>query len=92
MVGRLDGVLDGRPLSLVAKDGAVTLNSNNLTSLLKLRRIWRTMAQPLLTIVEREDIRLLVRVRWLGNIEVFPRPKFLVRLFLSCPWELAKAN
>jgi hypothetical protein len=83
MVGRLDGFLDGRPLSLVAADGAVTLNSDNLTSLVKLRRIWRTMAQPLLTIVEREDMRLLVRVRWLGNLEVFPRPKYLVRLFLS---------
>jgi hypothetical protein len=83
MVGRLDGFLDGRPLSLVAEDGAVTLNSDNLTSLLKLRRIWRTRVQPLLTIVEREDIRLLVRVRWLGNIEVFPRPNYLVCLFLS---------
>jgi hypothetical protein len=82
MAGRLDGFLDGRPLSLIAQEGTVTLNSNNLSSLLKLRRSWRTMVQPLIAILDREHIRLLVQVRWLGKVEVFPRPKYLVRLFL----------
>ncbi|QDU92385.1 hypothetical protein Pla8534_01310 [Lignipirellula cremea] len=82
MAGRLDGFLDGRPLSLVAEEGTVTLNSDNLSSLLKLRRSWRTMVHPLFAILEREDIRLLVQVRWLGKVEVFPRPKYLFRLFL----------
>ena len=82
MAGRLDGFLNGRPFSLVAEDGTITLNSDNLSSLLKLRCIWRTVVEQLSAILEQEDIRLLVRVRWLGKIEVFPRPKYLVRMFL----------
>jgi hypothetical protein len=81
MAGRLDGFLNGRPVSLIAQDGNVTLNSD-LSSLLGLRRRWRFMVQPLLAILRREDIRLSVRVRWLGEVEVFPRPQYLVRLFL----------
>lgn len=82
MAGRLDGLLDGRPLSLVAEDGRITLNSDSLSSVLKLRRIWRTVVDGPFAILEREDIRLLVCVKWLGKIEVFPKPKYLVRLFL----------
>lgn len=82
MAGRLDGFLDGRPLSFVAEHGTVTLSSDNLSSLLKVRRSWRTMVQPLFAILERADIRLFVRLKWLGRIEVFPRTKYLVRLFL----------
>jgi hypothetical protein len=82
MAGRLDGFLDGRPLSLIAQEGTVTLNSDNLSSLLKLRRTWSTMFQPLIAILDWQDFRLLVQVRWLGKVEVFPKPKYLVRLFL----------
>jgi hypothetical protein len=82
VAGRLDGILDSRPLSLVAEDGNLTLNSASFSSLLKLRRSWRAIGQPLCAILEREEIRLLVRVRWLGKFEVFPRPNYLVRLFL----------
>ena len=60
----------------------MTLNSDNLSSLLKLRRSWKNMAYPFFSILELEDIRLFVRVRWLGKVEVFPRPMYLVRLFL----------
>ena len=81
MAGRLDGFLNGRPVSLVAQDGNVTLNSD-LRSLLRLRRNWSSLVQPLLAILRREDIRLSVRVRWLVEVEVFPRPPHLVRLFL----------
>lgn len=80
MAGRLDGFLNGRPISLIAQDGNVTLNSD-MRSLLGLRRRWSSM-QPLFAILGREDIRLSVRVRWLGEVEVFPRPQYLVRLFL----------
>ena len=82
MAGRLNGFLDGRPLSLVAEEGTVTLRSDNLSSLLKLRRSWKFMVQPFFAFLVREDIRLLVQVRWFGRVEVFPRPKYLVRLFL----------
>jgi hypothetical protein len=81
MAGRLDGFLNGRPVSLIAQDGNVTLNSD-LRSLLGLRRHWCSMVQPLFAILGRADIRLSVRVRWLGEVEVFPRPQYLVRLFL----------
>ena len=40
------------------------------------------MVQPFFAFLVREDIRLLVQVRWFGRVEVFPRPKYLVRLFL----------
>ena len=83
MAGRLHGFLDGRPLSLVAEESTVTLNLDNLSTLLKLRRSWKIMVQPFFAFLEREDIRLLVQARWLGKVEVFPRPKYLVRLLLS---------
>ncbi|QDU29310.1 hypothetical protein ETAA8_44180 [Anatilimnocola aggregata] len=81
MAGRLDGFLNGRPVSLIAQDGNVTFNSD-MRNLFGLRRGWKSMVQPLLAILGREDIRLSVRVRWLGEVEVFPRPHYLVRLFL----------
>jgi hypothetical protein len=83
MVGRLDGFLDGRPLSLVVEDRSVTLNSDSFATLLKLRRSWRSMLQPLLSILDHEQIGLFVNVRWLGKIEMFPKPNYLVRLLLT---------
>ncbi len=82
MVGRLNGFLDGRPLSLVAEDDTVSLIPEDFSTLLKLRRNWRSLVKPILVILEREQFRLVLQVGWLGNIEVFPRPKYLVRLFL----------
>lgn len=82
LAGRLDGFLAGRPVSLVAEGRAITLISDNFSSLLKLRRSWRRVLRPLLATLEREDIRLVVQTKWLGRIEVFPRPKYLVRVFL----------
>jgi len=82
LAGRLNGSLAGRPVAIVAEDRGITLISDNMGSLMKLRRSWRIMFECIGALLEREDIRLLIQVKWLGRIEVFPRPKYLVRLFL----------
>jgi hypothetical protein len=40
------------------------------------------MVQPLRALLTRSDVRLLVRVGWLGSLEVLPHPSYLVRRLL----------
>lgn len=40
------------------------------------------MVQPLRALLTRSDVRLLVRVGWLGGVEVLPNPSYLVRRLL----------
>jgi hypothetical protein len=79
LVGRLDGYLDGRPVSLVAENRDLTLSVDKLSSLLTLRRNWQSV-QPVLALLELADIRLLLRLGRLGSVLVFPRPNLLIRL------------
>ena len=79
LVGRLDGYLDGRPVSLVAENRDLTLNVDKFSSLLTLHRNWQSV-QPVLELLEWTDIRLLLRLGRLGPVLVFPRPNLLIRL------------
>lgn len=82
LVGRLDGDLDGRPISLIAENGEVFLEVKNLRSLLTLRRVGKFNNRILTTYLERANIRLSVRVGRLMTIEVFPNPKYLARILI----------
>ena len=80
--GRLDGHVNGRPVSLVVENRDLILVADKIRTLFTLRRSWRATVRPLRVLLERADVRLLVRVGWLGRMEVFPNPSFLIRLFL----------
>ena len=82
LAGRLDGYVDGRPVSLVAEDRDITLITGKFRTLLTLRRSWQAIMQPLQAVLERAEIRLLVRMGWFGQVELFPNPNYLVRLLL----------
>ena len=82
MAGRLDGNVDGRPVSLVAEGRDLVLGASNLTTLLALRKYWRSTVHPLRALLQQGGIRLQVRVPGLGKVELFPNPNFLVRLFV----------
>ncbi len=82
VAGRLDGHVDGRPVSLIAEDCDLTLDVGNIRNLLRLRRCWRAAVQPLRTFPLRADIRLLARLGWFGKVELFPSPNFLIRMVL----------
>ncbi len=85
MAGRIDGEVDGRPLSLVAEGRTLVLSAKSMRTLLMLRRSWRSMVHPLRALLTRSDVRLLVRVGWLGSVEVLPNPSCLVRRLLPRP-------
>jgi len=82
LAGRLEGYLDGRPLSLVAENREITLIAGRLRTLLALRRNWRAFGQLRRYFLQPDGIRIVVRMRWFGKVEVFPRPNFLTRLLL----------
>jgi hypothetical protein len=85
LAGRLDGILNGRPLSIVAEDHQVTLLPDGfgaLFELIKIRRSWRFVELPLGMALRRANIRLLVRLGWFGQLQLLPNPSFLLRLFL----------
>lgn len=82
LAGRLDGNVRGRPVNLIAENRDLVLEVGNLRTLLTLRRSWRLTAEPLLAVLRAADIRVSVRASWLGRVEIFPKPQFLVRLML----------
>ena len=82
LAGRLDGDVNGRPFSLIAKDRDITFDAGQLRTLLTLRRSWGSAVQPFLAFLRRAGLRLQVRVPWFGTVEVYPNPHYLIRLTL----------
>jgi hypothetical protein len=82
LAGRLDGYVDGWPVSLFAENRDLTLIAGKFRALLALRRSWRTGFRPLSELLQAADIRVLLRLWWFGKMEVFPRSNFLLRLIL----------
>lgn len=80
--GRIDGMVDGRPFSLVAERQDLVLTVGRWRTLLKIQRSWRSIIPPLRALLAQSDIRLFVRVKWLGRVEVHPNPRLLVRMLL----------
>jgi len=82
LAGRLDGFVDGRHFSFVTENRDIVLHAGRIRTLLTLRRGWKTTVQPLLAVLERAEIRLMLRIGWFGKVEVFPNPIYLIRLLL----------
>jgi hypothetical protein len=82
LAGRLDGHLDGRPVSLVAENRDLVLHAGRIRTLLTLRRSWKSTVQPLRAVLGRAEIPLMLRIGWFGKVEVFPNPIYLIRLLL----------
>jgi len=82
LAGRLDGYLDGRPLRLVAENREITLIARRLRTVLALRGSWPAFGQLVRNLCHPAGIRIMVKVKWFGSVEVFPRPNFLTRLLL----------
>ncbi len=84
MVGRIDGTVDGRPVSLIAERKSLVFDVSRLRTLIMIRRGLRSTFRPLLTLLVQTDLRLTVRVGWLGSFELLPNPSYLVKLTLPC--------
>ena len=82
LAGRLDGTVNGRPITLLADGGDLTLMCGSMRTLFGMRRMWGTVAQPLGRILAGTNIRLMVQVGWLGRVELLPNPSLLFRLVL----------
>jgi hypothetical protein len=82
LAGRLEGTIDGRPISLVTEGRDLLLRAGSLATLLALRKSWQATVPPLRALLQQGGFRLLARAPWLGKVELFPNPNFLVRLFL----------
>lgn len=83
LAGRNDGVVDGRPVSLVAERQDLVLTVGRWRTLQTIRRSSRSLIEPLRAFLTRSDIRLFVRIGWLGRVEVHPNPPFLVRMLFA---------
>lgn len=86
VAGRLDGFVNGRPMSIVAEDHQVTIVPGEFGALLelyKIRRSWRSVVGPLRIFFHKANIRLFVRVGWFGRVQFFPDSGLLSRWLLS---------
>ena len=85
LAGRLDGFVNGRPVSLVAYGDTVTLvpgSTSTLLALMRLRQSWRHVSGSLRQVLARTNIRFYVRVGWFGRLQLYPYTSPLFRLFL----------
>lgn len=82
MAGRIDGVVDGRPVSLIAERQNLVLTVESWRTLFTIRQSSNSLIQVLHEFFKRSDIRLMVWIRWLGQVEVHPNPSFWVRMLL----------
>lgn len=83
MVGRLDGFVDGRPVSLLAEGHHIILLVNSFRTLLTLVRSWRIMVTALSSLLRAMKVRFLLRLKRFGHVELYPRPPWPLRLILS---------
>ena len=81
LVGRLQGFVDGRPVTLdgLGRDVIVAVGFRTLFTL---RRSWPTFWRLLSPFASCSDIRIMLRVGWLGTVEVFPETSRLIRVFI----------
>jgi hypothetical protein len=74
--------VDGRPVRVVADGTQVTVTAPGVRTLFALRGHWPAVAGPLRAAFGRAGLRLLVRVGWLGKVELLPNPGLLARVVL----------
>ncbi len=82
LAGRIDGMVDGRPVSLVGEKQDLVFTVRSWRTLLTIRRSSHSLIQNVRAFLTRSDIRLFVRIRWLGRVEVHPNPSFVVQMLL----------
>jgi hypothetical protein len=82
VAGRIDGVVDGRPVSLDAERQRLILAVGDWRTLWKIHRNSKLFERMLFIILKRSNLSLIVRLRWFGSFELHPNPSFLVRRFL----------
>ncbi len=82
LAGRIDGIVDGRPMNLVAEKRSLVLSVKSWRTLIAIGRSSNSLIQPLREFLNGTDIRLYVRLRWVGVLRVHPNPSFLVRMLL----------
>jgi hypothetical protein len=75
-------MVDGRLVRLIAERKDMVLTVERWRTLLTIRRSSRLLIQSLREFITRSDIRLFVRIGWLGRVEVHPNPSFLIRMLL----------
>jgi len=82
LAGQINGVVDGRPVLLVAEGQDLVLTVVRWRTLLTLRRSSRSLIRAVSELLSRADLRLFVRIKWLGRMEVHPNPSLLLRMLL----------
>lgn len=82
LAGRIDGLVDGRPMNLVAEKQNLVLTIKSWRTLIAIGRSSSSLIQPLRQFLKETDMRLYVRISWIGVLQVHPNPSFLVRMLL----------
>jgi hypothetical protein len=83
LVGRLETTLDGRPVGLTGDDCNLIIDVGHVRTWLTLRRVWTPLSKHVRPWFARSGMRLMVRTRWFGSVELLPNPPYLVRLALG---------
>ena len=79
LVGRLEGTVDGQPVSIVADERGVVVEFSRLLSAWKMRR-FAGAGTSALHALRRHGIGVRARLGWLGMVELLPQPSLLARI------------
>jgi len=82
LAGRIDALVDGRPVTLVAARNNLELTVARWSTLVAMRRRFPGLIRSLRGGLQASDIGLSVRIGWFGRVRVHPNPPLLVRLLL----------
>ncbi len=77
LAGRLDGFVDGRPVSLQSDHRVAIVSLGDLRTLREIRTCWASISVSMQAVLKRTDTRLLLRLPWLGTFEVSPKWRWL---------------
>jgi len=82
LAGRVEAVVDGRPILIDASGDVVTLEPAGWRQAWSLRRDWPRVRGLLSRVGERLPVRVVSRLPMLGEVALYPSPAWWARLLL----------
>jgi hypothetical protein len=79
LAGRFEGSINGWPVGLVAEGRDLVLTVSHWRTMFTIRRCFHRKTETVRNFLSRHQLRLFVRVRWFGQVRVYPNSSLLIR-------------
>ena len=79
LVGRIEMTVNGRPVSLIAREDHIVVQSTSLRALFSLWSDTTMVRRTIRSGLQTARIRMMVSLGWFGSVEIFPNTPTLLR-------------